>query len=345
MIKVSIVVPIYKVEKYLRECVDSILAQTLKDIEVILVDDGSPDACPEIVDEYAKRDKRVVAVHQPNSGYSVAVNKGIELAKGEYIGIIESDDWIEPDMYEKLYHSAKKYDTDVTKGMFTIYNSALPVGARDEVFRNPSGIDLVLAPDGAFSITEWPQLLAFHASIWSSIYRASFVKKIKIPETTGASYQDFPFMMDVMTRAKRISIVRKPLVHWRNDPDQGNSTSAHGEKLLLMAKNSKTGIDIVEKSGKMTELKEALYVHVVWTNMGFFQKIDSKYRKTYYDMLREILLPIKNDPDFTYLYFRPQDRLFFSSIVDHSYARANMVVAAAKIKTSLLPRMKRFLAR
>ena len=98
MPKVSVVVPIYGVEKYLRECVDSILAQTLKDIEVILVDDGSPDGCSAIVDEYAAKDPRVVAVHQPNGGYGRAVNNGIELAKGEYIGIVESDDWIEPTM-------------------------------------------------------------------------------------------------------------------------------------------------------------------------------------------------------------------------------------------------------
>ncbi len=343
MAKVSIVVPIYNVEKYLRECVDSILNQTLRDIEVILVDDGSPDACPQIVDEYARQDSRVVAIHQPNSGYSRAVNHGIEKSHGEYIGIIESDDWIEPDMYEKLYKSAKKYNTDVTKGMFTKYNSTLPAGARDEVFRNPSGIDLSLAPDGAFKITDWPQLLAFHASIWSSIYRASFVKKIKIPETAGASYQDFPFMMDVMTRAKRISVVRKPLVHWRNDPEQGNSTSARGDKLLLMAKNSQTGINIVKKSGLYNELKEALYIHVVWTNMGFFCKIDSMYRRDYYDQLRKLFEPVKQDPDFTYRYFRPQDRLFFSSIADHGYAYASAVVIASKVKTTFLPRLKQLL--
>lgn len=345
MTKVSIVVPIYKVENYLRECVDSILNQTLKDIEIILIDDGSPDACPQIVDEYAKQDKRVIAVHQANSGYSAAVNKGIQLAQGEYIGIIESDDWIEPDMYEKLYHDAKKYSTDVTKGMFTSYNSTLPAGVRDEVFRNPSGVDLSLAPDGAFRITEWPQLMAFHASIWSSIYRADFVKKIKIPDTAGASYQDFPFMIDVMLRAERISVVRKPFVHWRNDPEQGNSTSARGEKLLLMAKNSKTGIDLVKASGRLDELKETLYIHVVWTNMGFFQKINSKYRQTYYEMLREIFLPIKNDPTFTYKYFRPQDRLFFSLITDHSYAFVASAIVALKVKAKATKGIKGLLGR
>lgn len=343
MTKVSVVVPIYKVEKYLRECVDSILRQTLKDIEIILIDDGSPDACPQIIDEYAKQDKRVIALHQKNSGYTAAVNRGIELARGEYIGIIESDDWIESDMYEKLYAHAKKYDTDITKGMFTIYNSSLPSGARDEVFRNPSGVDLSLAPDGAFTIAKWPRLLAFHASIWSSVYKSSFVKRIKVPETAGASYQDFPFMIDVMTKAKRISVVRKPLVHWRNDPEQGNSTSAHGEKLLLMAKNSQTGIDIVKKTKYFDQLKEALYIHVLWTNMGFFQKIEAKYRKTYYNLLRQIFLPLREDKDFTYLYFRPQDKLFLSLIMNHSYTSVAAAVNAAKLKHKIGQGIKNFL--
>lgn len=345
MIKVSVVVPIYKVEKYLRQCVDSILAQTLREIEVILVDDGSPDRCPEIVDEYAQQDSRVVAIHQKNSGYSAAVNLGIERAKGEYIGIIESDDWIEPDMYEQLYASAKTYHTDVTKGMFTVYNSTLPKGVQDEIFRNPSGIDLGLAPDGAFTITEWPQLLAFHASIWSSIYRAEFIKKIKIPETAGASYQDFPFMIDVMTQAKRISVVRKVFVHWRNDPSQGNSTSANGEKLLLMAKNSKTGIQIVEKSGLLPELKEALYVHVVWTNMGFFRKINRKYRKQYYELLHEIFQAVKNDPDFTYLYFRPQDKMFFNLIAKHRYPFVDSAMRGLHAKEKATRGVKNILKR
>ena len=208
--KVSVVVPIYNVEKYLRECVDSILAQTLKDIEVILVDDGSPDKCGEIIDQYAKKDPRVIAVHQKNSGYSIAVNKGIDLAKGEYIGIIESDDWIEPDMYECLYEDAKENKTDVTKGMFYIYNSTSDEGMRDIVYKNPSGVDLRYAPSGAFALSDWPKLIAFHASIWSSIYRADFVKAIKIPDTAGASYQDFPFMVETLCRAKRISVVKKP---------------------------------------------------------------------------------------------------------------------------------------
>lgn len=308
-VKVSIVVPIYNVEKYLRECVDSILAQSLKEIEVILIDDGSPDNCGKIVDEYAKQDKRVVAVHQKNSGYSVAVNKGIRMAKGEYIGIIESDDWIEPDMYEKLYASAKENDTDVTKGLFYYYNPTLSGAKQNVVYTNPSGIDLRFAPNRAFKLTEWPKLIGFHASIWSSIYRADFIKKIEIPETAGASYQDFPFMCSFLTKAKRITVVKKAFVHWRNEPKQGNSTSAGGKKLLLMAKNTETGLDIVKASGQYDYVKEPFFAHALWTNIGFFFKIDRKYKKEYYSYLRKIFSNIKGDPDFKYTYFRTEDKL------------------------------------
>ncbi len=302
--KVSIVVPIYNVEKYLRECVDSILAQTLKDIEVILVDDGSPDGSPAIVDEYAKMDKRVVPVHKENGGYSKAVNYGISIAKGEYIGIIESDDWIEPDMYEKLYSSAKKYDTDVTKAEFYLYNSTVVGRSRNIRYVNGGGIiDLDNAPDGAFHISEWPQLIAFHASIWSCIYRADFIKQIKLIDTAGASYQDFPFMVEVMCKAKRISIVKKPMVHWRNDPKQGNSTSQKGKKLLFMADNTINAHKILVKSGLYEQLKEAFYAQAAWANYSFFMVIDKAYKHQYFDKLVEIFKPLKSDAAFKYEFF------------------------------------------
>lgn len=314
--KVSIVVPIYNVERYLRECVDSIINQTLKDIEIILVDDGSPDKCGEIIDEYSSRDRRVVAVHQKNGGYSKAVNKGIDIARGEYIGIIESDDWIEPDMYEKLYNNAKSNGADITKGGFYFYNSTLLDDAeRNIVFKNGSGVDLRKAPNGVFEITEWPKLLAFHASIWSSIYRADFVKKIKIPETAGASYQDFPFMVQTMCSAKKITVVKKPFVHWRNDPKQGNSTSANGKKLLLMAENTRRSLEILKSSGKYEALKEAFYIHAVWANLSFFHRINFKYKRDYYEKLRNIFLPLKSDDTFRYLLFGPIEKQFVDDLL------------------------------
>lgn len=318
--KVSIVVPIYNVEKYLRECIDSILRQTLKEIEIILVDDGSPDKSGKIIDEYAKKDSRVVAVHQKNAGYSAAVNLGIDMARGEYIGIIESDDWIESDMYESLYASAKEYSTDVTKGGFYIYNSSLSGAAQDTIFCNPSGADLRLAPNGAFKLSDWPKIIAIHASIWAAIYRADFVKKIKIPETAGASYQDFPFMVETMCKAEKISVVKRQFVHWRNDPGQGNSTSAKGEKLLLMAKNSAKVMKIAKESGIYPQIKEAVVAHIIWANIDFFYRIERKYKKEYYKRIHKILSEVEADPDFNFTMLREVDKKFYNLIVREGWS-------------------------
>lgn len=100
--KISVIVPVYKVEQYLPKCVDSLLAQTYRNLEIILVDDGSPDRCPQICDEYSEKDGRVVVIHQENRGVSAARNRGLETATGEYIGFCDSDDFVAPEMYEKL---------------------------------------------------------------------------------------------------------------------------------------------------------------------------------------------------------------------------------------------------
>lgn len=113
MPEISVIVPVYKVEPYLRKCVDSILAQTFTDIELILIDDGSPDNCGAICDEYAAKDNRVVVIHQQNAGVSAARNAGLDIARGSYIGFVDSDDWIEPEMYETMLRTAKESNADV----------------------------------------------------------------------------------------------------------------------------------------------------------------------------------------------------------------------------------------
>lgn len=111
---VSVIVPVYNVEKYLEKCINSIINQTLKEIEIILIDDGSTDNCPRIIDEYAKRDKRVIAVHKENGGQGSARNAGLDIASGEYIGFVDSDDWIDLNMYEELYKDIIKNNSDIS---------------------------------------------------------------------------------------------------------------------------------------------------------------------------------------------------------------------------------------
>ena len=285
--KVSIVVPIYGVEKYLHQCVDSILAQTLKDIEIILVDDGSKDKCPEIVDEYAKKDSRIVAVHQPNGGYGRAVNHGIELAKGEYIGIIESDDWIEPTMYEKLYQKAIETNADITKSNFYVYNSLLPRDKQNTPWYSKRQ-DLSKAPDSPFNVEEYPQIIIFHASIWSNLYKANFIKKQKFVETASASYQDFPFMIEAMCRANKICVVKEPLVHYRMEEGQNSSTIRRDARLMIMADQALECKKILKKYNKYKSLKEEFYLHAYSACSGFYQLIYLKHKREFLNKLQEL---------------------------------------------------------
>ena len=121
--KVSILVPCYNVEKYLPQCLDSIVNQTLKDIEIIAINDGSTDSTLDIIKQYAKKDKRFVIIDKKNEGYGKSMNRGLDAATGEYIGIVESDDWVEPDAFETLYNMAKLNDADIAKADFVFFDN------------------------------------------------------------------------------------------------------------------------------------------------------------------------------------------------------------------------------
>ena len=121
MPKISVLVPIYNVEKYLEECLESIISQTLQDIEVICINDGSTDGSLKIIKKYAKNDPRFVIINKKNSGYGDSMNRGLAKATGEYIGIVESDDWVEKDMFESLYSLAKENEAEVVKSNFYNY--------------------------------------------------------------------------------------------------------------------------------------------------------------------------------------------------------------------------------
>jgi len=156
---ISIIVPIYKVEKYLRRCLESILQQTYTNLEIILVDDGSPDGCPKICDEYAINDTRVKVIHKTNGGLSSARNAGLDIATGEWIGFVDSDDWILPNMYEKLYSVAKRESSDlVICGYRFVDESNTPVGdkfsiIKDEMLTKLDAFNKLSVRDSWFYIT------------------------------------------------------------------------------------------------------------------------------------------------------------------------------------------------
>ncbi len=250
--KVSIIVPIYGVEKYLHQCVDSILAQTLKEIEIILVDDGSKDNCPAIVDEYAKKDPRVVAIHQENGGYGKAVNHGLKVATGEYIGIVESDDFIEPDMFEELYNLATTHNVDVVKSNFHFYWSTKPHLNKIKSLFSQDYYGKVVEPQKDFNIFK------VMPCIWSAIYKRDFVTKnnLRLLETAGASYQDTSFAFKIWATAKKIYLTEKAYLHYRQDNE---SSSINNKAKIFCVKDEYDEMERFLKERKMED-----YIPLLW---------------------------------------------------------------------------------
>lgn len=316
MPKVSIIMPTYNVEKYFRQCIESVINQTLKDIEIIPVDDGSPDNCGKIMDEYAIKDSRIKPIHKPNGGYGTAVNVGIEKATGEYIAILETDDWVEPNTYELLYDNAKKNNTDITKCGFYYYNSYNIIqNMKYTEYNNNLFVNIINnAPSNTFNILEYPELLFFHASVWAAVYKKEFIKDIKFIEKEY--YQDFPFAMEALCKAKSISIVKEYLIHYRMEDGQNSSTSQKNEKLLHMAINTIRGKEIIKKYQLYDKLKEQFYFHAILANIGFYKNIQLKYKKKYLLLLKDIFKELDNDKNFKYTYFSKDQKKLVKDILN-----------------------------
>ena len=257
--KVSVIVPIYKVEKYLMQCIDSILNQTLKDIEVILVDEGDIDECRAIIDMYEfglKKDSRIRTIHEKNGGYGASVNKGMAIATGEYISIIESDDFIEPTMYEEMYNYAKKLDADVIKCPYYEYKDATKSRAESKKICHYAKEMLKRCPrNQCFSVLDYPALIGVHASLWSGIYKTSYMREynIKFIEAKGAGYVDVGFRIATLVNTDKTAWIDKPLYNYRLT-SSGSSTNNFNLDVMLrrweeVHKEFSSKIDIYKRFG------------------------------------------------------------------------------------------------
>lgn len=247
-IKISVIVPIYNVEKYLDRCIESILKQTFTDIELILVDDGSPDNCPAMCDEWAKKDNRIVVVHKKNEGSARARNKGIELAQGEYLAFCDSDDYIDSNMYEILYNNAKKYNSDISMcGIAYAYDSRIVKQDFDykEFYANNEEIKTILKRiyDESFNGIPGPT---------NKLYRRSMVIKNNIMfDETMIIGEDFWFNFGCLKVAQSLSFINECLYFYYQNADSimhniDNNSYEHWviNRKRLIEENEKLNFDI-----------------------------------------------------------------------------------------------------
>ncbi len=221
--KVSVVIPMYNVKKYLAKCIESVVNQTLEDIEIICVNDGSTDNTLEIAREFEAKDPRVKVIDKKNSGYGNSMNIGFDAANGEYIGIVESDDFIAENMYEKLYALTFDGTVDVVKSNFYDYYVEDGKPPRIEINRER---EMIPDSEKPFTIRQDAQITWGHPSVWTAIYRTDFIRKNKIRfiEAKGGGWVDNPFFYETLAKAESIMWTKEPFYYYmKSNPNSSSN--------------------------------------------------------------------------------------------------------------------------
>lgn len=297
--KVSVIVPVYNTSKYLDECLNSLVNQSLKDIEIICINDGSLDDSLEKMTQYAENDARIQIIDKQNTGYGHSVNQGIIQAKGEYIGILESDDFAELDMFEKLYEKAKVNNVEVIKSNFYEYKTRPEKKNIYMETLKAYGYDTVFTPENK------QEIFFTHSAVWSSIYKRDFLLKndIWFTETEGASYQDTAFAFKVWACAQKVILTKEAFVHYRSD--NSNSSVASSKKVFCICKEFQEIEEFLrlrpEKQKKLLPMEIELKFKIYKWN---YQRIAAEYQ---YAFLLKAVEVFKYDCEMTDVY--PQNWL------------------------------------
>ena len=221
---VTVLMPSLNVRPYIEKCMDSVVCQTLKDIEIICIDAGSTDGTLEILRSYAQKDERIRIILSDKKSYGYQMNLGLDAANGEYIGIVETDDFVKPDMFEVYYRTARQSGAEVVKSDYFYYWE----NRREQVqlAKNLTGLPY----NEVVSPKEYPLILLKNATIWSQLYSRDFLRgfDIRFTETPGASYQDTAFNIKVWLSAERVVFLREGYLYYRSD-NEGASVRSGGK--------------------------------------------------------------------------------------------------------------------
>lgn len=277
--KVSIIMPIYNPGSYLKQSLGGVLRQTLKDIELICVNDGSTDMSLSLMKEYAEKDSRIHIIDKPNGGYGHSMNRGLEIATGEYIGILEPDDFVDDNMFECLYSVATEYDADVVKSNYYEYEEKNNKNQLFEVLQNFKYNEIT----SAFK-NEW--IIHMRPCIWSAIYRRDMLidNHIDFNETPGASYQDTAFAFKVWVTANRVVFLKDAFLHYRID-NENSSVNSSGKIFSICdefnAMQAYLNED-VNKRKKFSKILQVLKLDSYSWNLG---RIAPEFRDVFRDQI------------------------------------------------------------
>ena len=280
--KVSIVVPVYNVEKYLNECLSSLKDQTLKDIEILVIDDGSTDSSLEIARKYEKAHFRFKVFTKPNAGYGHSMNMGFKNATGDYIGIVESDDIASVNMFQQLWELATKTNADVVRSNYWTMKGG-------ELTNVINVTDLSGAPyEKSFNPADFTDILRGSPAIWTGLYKREFIADngIDFLETPGASYQDTGFMLKALTLANRAAITRRAFLHYRIDNE--NSSVKSGAKVFCVCDEYKSFEELLAKHPTKIDAFKKIVPAKKWeTYLWNYNRLDIALRDDFLKQMRK----------------------------------------------------------
>ena len=302
-ILISVIVPVYNVEKYLPKCVDSILNQTYRNLEVILVDDGTPDASGAICDAYAQRDPRVKVIHKENGGLSSARNAGIDIARGEYFGFVDSDDWIEPETYESLLELALKYQVKLVCG--GRYNVNDATGERTDGIC-PTVEEVISGEELVSRIFLWDNI---DSAAWDKLYHRSLFREIRYP--FGKIVEDVPTTYRIALDAGRAAMCNRRVYNYLYR-ENSITTAKISEKTFHFAEHTKIIYEDIRKNYP-TICNEARYLRVR-SLIHSIEKVDqagAEDRKRFGARCREERRELRKHLVFllTSSYFTPKEKI------------------------------------
>lgn len=296
MAVLSVLVPVYNVEPYLEQCLESLTGQTYTDMEVICVNDGSTDASAQILNRAAEMDSRIRVIHKPNSGYGNSMNLAIAQAEGEYIGIVESDDYISSDMYECLMARARMEDgIDIVK---SAHYEVVDARVEKKALFEAAECEKVITGK------DCKTLFAIPCNIWSAVYRKDFLLKNEICflETPGASYQDTSFYFKTVMMAQKIVLTNQAYYHYRTD---NTTSSVHsGDKIFYVCDEIREIDRYMESKGitdvYYTGVRNAFMFRTYYWN---YNRLHILLKSAFYQEFKRELLRIQKTDEFDRKYW------------------------------------------
>lgn len=267
---ISVIIPVYNGAKYLRKCVDSVLAQTYQNLEIILVDDGSSDSSGQICDAYTAQDKRIRVIHQQNAGVSAARNAGIKAAKGEYLSFIDGDDWVAPDFIKTLCQLVSKYQVPLAiVGRYTVFPTHT---YQEKMLPDGKTLEVIHTGKGSFDVSQALQMTfaPYGLFVTNKLFRADLFKQILFP--VGLMYEDIWLFYRLFQRIDKVAVCNTPLFYYNR---LNQNSISRGKFHIRMLDYFTVTHDFVAKA---KELKDTRLLHLVERQrlahiIGFFKRM------------------------------------------------------------------------